>query len=157
MLKFNSSGFLFPDKQIASSIEELEQYFVKDIKSSRRKEIFDSYCNYSNDLKETCNLEVLVQWIDGSFTTKKENPNDIDLVTFLDYRIASSIQLKNFVYPKSLEIYKVDAYIVVTYPDEHKNSFLYMSDKFYWIDHFNKTRRNRKGYRHPKGFLELQY
>lgn len=159
MLKFNSSGFLIPDTRIVSSKEELEQYFVNEIKSNTRNDIFDNYSNYSLKLKEICKEESLVQWINGSFTTKKENPNDIDLVTFLDYRIISSNRnkLKNFVYPKSFELFEVDAYLIESYPNEHKKSVLYSSDKFYWIDQFTKTKRNRRGNRFPKGFLEVQF
>lgn len=159
MLKFNSSGFLIPHTKIVSSKEELEQYFVNEIKSNTRKEIFDNYYNYSLKLKEICQEKSLVQWINGSFTTKKENPNDIDLVTFLDYRIINSNRniLKDFVYPRSLELFEVDAYLIESYPNEDKKSILYSSDKFYWIDQFTKTKRNRRGNRSSKGFLEVYF
>lgn len=55
--------------------------------SVRRKELFDAFIKYNEDFKKNCNLEVLHQWVNGSYVTKKAKPGDIDLVTFLDYRI----------------------------------------------------------------------
>jgi hypothetical protein len=64
-------------------------------------------------------------------------------------------RLSDYKYPASLNHFGVDAYIVKAYPYEHKNHLLYLSDKAYWINHFNQTRRNRIGNKLPKGFLEI--
>lgn len=58
---------------------------------------------------------------------------------------------------KSLENYNVDGYIVKTYPRENRKVALYMGDWTYWMDRFDKTRRNKFGNRYPKGFLEINY
>ena len=86
MLTFNHSGLLVPDNKISSSIEELNNEFVLKIPSQRREEIFKAYVKYSEDFKKVCNLHELHQWINGSFVTKKNNPGDIDLITFIDYK-----------------------------------------------------------------------
>jgi hypothetical protein len=156
MLTFNHSGLLVPDTKIKSSIQELENEFVKKIPSSKRKEIFQAYVKYNEDFKKVCNLDELHQWINGSYVTKKNNPGDIDLVTFLDHDIVRElgIKLDDFKYPNSEIIYGVDAYIVEVYPEDHINRFIYISDKAYWMDRFTKTRRVR-GNRLSKGFLEI--
>ncbi|KAF2514633.1 DUF6932 family protein [Flavobacterium foetidum] len=158
MLTFNNSGLLVPDYKIASTILEFENEFVKKIPSIRRKEIFEAYVKYNDDFKKVCNLDVLHQWINGSFVSKKINPGDIDLVTFLDYSIVLELgsRLDDFIFPHSEEIYGVDAYIIEVYPENHANNFRYISDKAYWLDRFTKTRRIR-GNRLSKGFLEIKF
>lgn len=158
MLTFNHSGLLVPDKKISSTIEELENEFVSKISSSKRTEIFKAYVKYNEDFKKVCNLEELHQWINGSFVTKKNNPGDIDLVTFIDYETVTILgsKLDNFKYPNSETIYGVDAYIIEVYPEEHKNNIRFVSDKAYWLDRFTKTRRIR-GNKLSKGFLEIKF
>jgi signal recognition particle subunit SEC65 len=64
-------------------------------------------------------------------------------------------QLTDFKYPNSLSKFGLDAYIVVEYPREHKNYPLYIGDKIYWMDLFDKNKRNRRGVKVPKGFVEI--
>lgn len=52
----------------------------------------------------------------------------------------------------------IDAYIIKVYPVEHELYSFYQGDKSYWIDKFDKTRRNnRTGVKSSKGFLEIIY
>jgi hypothetical protein len=158
MLMFNQSGLLVPDNKINSTIEELEKEFVTNIPTIKRKEIFESFLKYNEDFKKVCNLEVLLQWINGSFVTKINNPGDIDLITFLDFEIITKLgsKLDNFKYPNSESLYGVDAYIIEMFPEGHKDRFKTISDMAYWKDRFTKTRRIR-GNRLSKGFLEILY
>ena len=98
-----------------------------------------------------------LQWIDGSFTTKEPNPNDIDLVTFIPYDFVErlGIKLQPFKYPGSIENYGIDGYIGKVYPISHEQNSLYLGDRAYWMDHFTKTKINRRGNKFPKGFLEI--
>lgn len=159
MIEFDNKGFLIPDDAIPSTLQEFEQVFVKQMPTEQRKQHFESYLNYSKELKNLCGGIELIQWIDGSFVTKKENPNDIDLVTFLDFESTKSIHhlLENFKEPLSKTVYGVDAYIVYTYSKEHKKYFFQQSDTAYWIDRFTKTRVNNKGQKFSKGFLEIKF
>ncbi len=158
MLTFNHSGFLVPDNAIISNLNEFEDEFVSKIASTKRKTLFDLYLKYSSDLKNICDADILQQWINGSYVSKKVNPGDIDLVTFLDYRLVNILgdKLKDFTFPQSEGIYGVDAYIVIMYPQNHKEYSKYVSDRLYWMDRFTKTRRIR-GNKHAKGFLELSF
>lgn len=157
MLSFDSNGLLIPDHNIQSDIEEFEKIFVADIQSVSRNDLFDNYINYSNSLKTLLNGGRFTQWIDGSFVTKKANPNDIDLVTFIDFNVAETFrnELKDYKYPFSMDIFGVDAYLVKVFPPGHRNYLLYQSDRIYWMDLFSKTARNRIGNRLKKGFLEI--
>ena len=80
ILNFDKNGCLFHGIY-ELSLDEVEETFVKD-KSQRRREIFDYYKYHITKIKETdCCLN---HWINGSFVTLKENPNDIDTLTEFD-------------------------------------------------------------------------
>ncbi|MBV7533721.1 hypothetical protein [Chitinophaga sp. sic0106] len=129
------------------------------IHSSRRQELYNNYINYSDDLKHVLEGQPLLQWIDGSYVTQKAEPNDIDLVTFIDVELIEKAgsKLNQFKYPQSLERYGVDAYLVVRYNRENRKYPLFIGDQMYWKDLFEKTSRSRTGQKHPKGFLEIIY
>src|SRR5690606_36209307 len=104
--------------------------------------LFLQYIKYCADLKTACDNIELLQWINGSFVTKKTNPKDIDLVSFVDNDIITKNRdrFSDLKYPHSLAKYGLDAYIVPTYPVGHKHYAYYASDKLYWMDKFDKTR-----------------
>lgn len=156
MLTFNQSGLLLPDNKISSSIAELEFEFVTNFDSDKRNNLFQSLLKYNNEFRKACQLTELKQWVNGSFVTKKNNPGDIDLITFLNFDKVESlgVKLNDFKYPNSEKLFGVDAYIIEVYPENHKNRNLYLSDYAYWIDRFTKTRRIR-GNKLSKGFLEI--
>ena len=87
MIQFDKHGYLFPHEIIEVSLADFEQYFVADLPDKeRRKEIFQTYLQYLSELKKIVGKEFF-QLVNGSFTTKKELPGDIDFVTFVDYQI----------------------------------------------------------------------
>lgn len=159
MLQFNQKGFLTPHTIIQSSVVELEEEFVKNIPSQLRKEIFAKYIIYCKALNEACHNKPFIQWINGSFTTKKAEPGDIDIVSFIDHSVlGNSLKLfEQFAYPNSEINYQVDAYIVPVFPERHKLHFLFISDRLDWLDRFNKTWLNRAGKRYAKDFLEINW
>ncbi|KAA5548728.1 DUF6932 family protein [Adhaeribacter rhizoryzae] len=159
MLKFNSKGLLVPNSNIKSSLSEFRTEFVTNLPYEKRQFLYDKYIQYSDKLKACCNNIELLQWIDGSFTTKISSPGDIDLVTFIDHSTFESNQqaLRDFKFPESIHQYGVDAYLVIVYPIDHKKYPLFIGDRLYWMDRFDKTRRNKAGNRLPKGFLEILY
>lgn len=91
MLHFNRSGLLIPDLNIASDFNELQSEFVDNIPTPERLAHFNAYTKYSNALKELCGNIDLIQWIDGSFVTKAPKPKDIDVVTFINVQILSTL------------------------------------------------------------------
>lgn len=158
MLIFNQTGLLVPDNGIISDLSELRDEFVVNIPSIRRSDIFTKFLKYNEDLKNVCGLTELKQWIDGSFVTKKVNPGDIDLVTFIDSEKLQEIGsiIDRFKFPNSESNYGVDAYIVEVYREDDREYSKTLSDTAYWHDRFTKTRRNRSGNRLKKGFLQIK-
>jgi hypothetical protein len=157
MLEFNTAGLLTPSSIITSTLSEFERYFAIDSPENIRRNLFDNYLNYKNELKEVCGINELKQWIDGSFVMKKARSDDIDLVSFIDFEMFESkeTELKKSVYPASTVNYGLDCYLIVTYSEGHKSHFFYKSDCAYWINQFDKTKPDRKHKRIPKGFLEI--
>ena len=82
-MQFDEFGNLTPYDLIETDLVVFEQKFIW---NEHRKNLFDEYINLIVELK---NLGVTncFQWINGSFVTKKEKPNDIDIVTFIDFRL----------------------------------------------------------------------
>ena len=157
MIEFNGRGYIIPYLNVPSTIEEFENVFVKAINSTQRVYLFDCYRQYLADLKQIIG-EGHIQWIDGGFTTRKPNPEDVDLVTFIDFKIVDqhTQALRGFIYPKSYDDYRMDAYIIKVYPAKHRYIAQYLGDKAYWFDQFDSTEPNRRGNFYPKGFLEVQ-
>ncbi len=158
MLEFNSKGLLVPNTNILSSIEELKEVFVEGISSKTRLDIFNKYLAYSDELKRLLEVKELKQWVNGSFVTKVANPKDIDLVTFVDYNLIQANEQKIEAFNNySKKDVMLDVYIVPVYPKKHPHEFYYISDVAEWMSKFDKTRRDRKGVKNNKGFLEIIY
>lgn len=63
--------------------EEIENHFLSEFTGSKtRPSLIDGLKEFLALLKG-CGIKFEV-WLDGSFTTKKEDPNDIDLVVFAE-------------------------------------------------------------------------
>ncbi len=142
MLQFNSKGLLIPETVIPSILEEFELEFVIKPDNEKRRGLFHQYQSYCDNLKTICGNISLTQWVNGSFTTKSKDPADIDLVTFIDAGIVKKNEatLRDFVYPKSMLNYQMDAYIIVIHPVDSKMHFVTNADRLYWMEHFgNKT------------------
>ena len=79
-LKYDDVGCLLPGIYDLS-LDEIEHEFVVG-KSQKRRDIFENYKCHLKEIKNTnCCLN---HWIDGSFVTLKENPDDIDTFTEFD-------------------------------------------------------------------------
>jgi len=76
----NDDGYL-PEGVYECSIDELESRFGKFQSCDIRVKLFNSLKNYIDELKSADVGKFLI--IDGSFTTIKERPSDIDLLLIL--------------------------------------------------------------------------
>lgn len=165
-LIFDWRGHIEPPRLVDLSMAELEENFVSNLtESTTRQPIFDAFKKYNADLIEMVGTP-LFQWIDGSFVTKKLNPNDIDFVTFWDYKIYEpnrDLLETRFVKDKSkitafhASYQNLDAFAVPVYPESHKRFNSYKFDYGYWFELFYKTRENRIGKAFKKGFIQLNY
>jgi hypothetical protein len=71
-------------------ISEIGNHFLKSFPSSTtRRPLIDGLSNYVNALTKV-GIPVEI-WIDGSFTTNKTDPNDIDLVIFASATLINNL------------------------------------------------------------------
>lgn len=159
MLTFDSNGLLFPYTYIPATKNDLKRYFVDAIPSDRRLENFEKYLHYSDELKQLLEINSMKQWVNGSFVTLTKNPKDIDFVTFIHYDLRKKleVELERFTAKSANYIFGVDAYLLTVFPTGHEKSFLFQSDKAYWLNKFSRTRRDHSGVKKSKGSLEIIY
>lgn len=123
--------------------------------SEQRRWLFQNYLNFVGEL-QTKVFPYFTQWLDGSFVTRKQEPKDIDVVTFLDYRVMQSKEkaIEPF-WTYNLEEFGLDSYFVPVFPPEHEKHLVYLQDFHRWKDLFSNTRPNSLGISQQKGYLEV--
>lgn len=150
MIHFDSNGNLTPHEGIVVNWSEGKAAIESTLGgTSTRKTLLENYVA----LIEYIQLEItphFVQFVNGSFTTLKAHPNDIDLVTFIDYQTfdkhSASIQ-----YCKShFHLLHLDCYFEKVYPPDHEYFIRYRTNQLYWNDLFTKNRKRQK-----KGYLKI--
>jgi hypothetical protein len=151
-MEFDENGYLKPYKVTEIDIITFEKIFVW---NDDRKNLFDEYLNYIIFLKEF-ELGNFFQWIDGSFVSKKVKPNDIDIVTFIEY------EKYDFYFKEIAKLQKqfkgLDAYFVKVFPENHPSEFIYKLDKTEWGFQFSFSRINSKtGKSSKKGFIQINF
>lgn len=154
MLQFDESGHIQPAHAHLMNLQQVEILFVDAFPTSvTRPRLFNNFLQYIDRFQDEV-FPYFEQWIDGSFVTQKLNPKDIDMVTFLDYRIwekRSDTILDSF-WSFSLENEGIDAYLVAVYPENHRHYPIYLSERALWRERFSSDRDSYK-----KGFVELQF
>ena len=152
-LEFNENGYLKNDFYEIDLLT-FEDYFVKAFPfSTTRQHLFENYLAYIEDFKRDV-FPYFEQWIDGSFITQKENPKDIDIVTFLDYKVYE-LRGEPFMdrfWSFSLEKQGIDAYIFKTYPTSHKLFPSFLEIERYYQNLFSSDRIDR-----TKGIIKLKF
>jgi hypothetical protein len=157
-LTFDTLGNLTPSEKITVDLETLKLYFVDAFpESETRKTLFDNYLRYLDAFAKEITPH-FTQWINGSFVTQKENPNDMDFVTFLDIKTYERIEPNIDKYlTTTLHDNGLDAYILQVYPTEIE---LYTSYTLFhtevWYGRFTNTRKVL-GQNKSKGFIELNF
>lgn len=157
-LEFDKNGFLIPYTKIACNLETLEHIFVENFpKSETRRILFNNYLRYIHDFKGRITRN-FTQWVNGSFISQKQNPKDIDFVTFLDYETyENKIDYLDRFWSFSLEDKGLDAYFVKIYPEEHKDFEEMEKQKMDWLELYGTTRKNQDNTILHKGFIELKF
>lgn len=158
MFQFDELGYLRPYTKLEATVEDVFQGLVHNFSASEtRQQLFENYLNYNDALLKAVKSDY-VQYINGSFTTKKINPNDIDLVSFVDYQALLENEKyveENLLNKAALNFYGIDAYLVVVYPETHPYGLRTLSDVAYWNHWFGFSKFDRRKKRSPKGFIEI--
>lgn len=105
------------------------------------------------------------QWVNGSFVTTKMNPNDVDLITVLDYESANAFNgeqlqfaqdfLSGDAVPKTK--YRSHTFVVLRCPPDHPYFPTYEASRNFWLTFWGCTRPlHESGSVVEKGILELE-
>lgn len=151
-LEFDKNGYLKPYQPIEVTLEILQYNFVEVFpNSSPRIELYNNYLRFLYSFQDNV-FTFFEQWINGSFTTQNEKPNDIDIVTFLQFDVYEKRgdKVLDQYWKFSLEEQKIDSYIIKSYPEEHPNFSAYQSERSLWKDRYGTDRDNQ-----PKGFVKI--
>ncbi len=151
MLNFDENGYLIPFEEIETDINITKSTFTF---NEHRTNIWQHFEAFILELQNMLQTPFSV-WLNGSFTTQKPLPNDLDCVVFIDFEMYEILEkeLQKF---KSLKYKKenfLDIYFVKIYPKDHKKKIFEDFDLTEWFFLFTKTRtKNIK-----KGFLKLKF
>jgi hypothetical protein len=145
-MKFDNNGYIFPYKPHKLTVHEFELIFGSD---EHRKFLLSKLFQFIGELKQITTDDV-VSWIDGSFVTQKNKPNDIDVVVFINFQYFKSKENQLTTLKERQEL--VDLYYVKVFPEDHPNCHLTKLDKLDWLHFFTTDRKNKR-----KGFIELTF
>jgi hypothetical protein len=160
MLDFDIRGNLLAVPIVKNiSVAEFRTYFVTDFEDNAiRLALFEAFNNYIADWQAHITTD-FQQWIDGSFVTTKREPNDLDVLTFIDYQDYERCKylVENQFTAIRTKVIGIDAYVIKTYPIEHPLYPIYQADYLYWLNHFGHTRLNRHKKQFQKGIIQLNF
>lgn len=157
MLQFDEHGLLKPYTRIPATLDDVAGIFAD---NELRKRLFENLIWYLEQVRDLCSGQQFVAWLNGSCLTKKQVPDDVDLVLFIDQFLVSKAeaQFQSLIATELYDRYQIDSYIVKVFHGGHARYNHYISDRTYWLHQFSKTKPNRsypKGL--SKGFLEIVF
>jgi hypothetical protein len=158
---FEENGLLPPGRHTTNTAECKAHLVVPFLHSQRRPLIFDHW------MKHRAALALLIpignQWVGGSFTTSKAEPEDVDVASFFDGPAFDALlqPVRHLVeYMTAAKVTKqfwhCDSHRVVVYPVGSPGRPFYDAAVAYWEDWWGHTREDTHGVRHPRGYLEVQ-
>jgi hypothetical protein len=158
---FEVGGLLPPGRHVTNTAECKAHLVVPFLLSHQRPKIFDGW------MKHRSALAVLIpmrkEWVGGSFTTGKAEPDDVDMASFFDGPAFDALPepVRHLVeYMTARKITKAfwhcDSHRVVEYPVGSPGRPFYEAAVAFWEDWWGHTREDMHGVRHPRGYLEVQ-
>ena len=157
-IQFNEHELITPKEIITLSLDNFERIFVKEQQEkAHRQKIFDQYLQHNEQIQKEIGA-ILFQFVNGSFTTLKAKPRDIDVVSFIDYPIYRKHEEK---ISPILEKWKIEAnidgYIAARSYPGHPH-FIYTQLNYeYWKDLFTQSKPNEKKDTFSKGLIKINF
>lgn len=149
---FDAAGNL-PAGDYAPSMTEIKAQLVERFSSKTRPLIFQGWLKLQDEALQTGASAEVDVLLNGSFTTAKTNPNDLDLVVGIPTECDTSKEFATlaplFRGKESIETYNCDAYCFPLLPENHpRYEPLTVKFREYWLKWFGTTREMT-----PKGRL----
>jgi hypothetical protein len=154
-MQFDDNGYLVPYGAIESNLNEILQEFCF---TEQRAVLYQKFVDFMAELQKLLGVGFEV-WVNGSFTSKKNVPNDIDLLVFLDYKVLKlhDKALEKYVSLEYHKTMKLDCYFLGVYPLEHKLYSRYLLDRKEWLFNWTQKKDFRTKQFNSKGFLTLTF
>jgi hypothetical protein len=166
-MNFSSLGFLTPVGPQEAEWSDLTFFFSGEpFSDSESRLLLQSNLEAFLGKFKTIYPSQFLLWVDGSFISLKPNPKDLDLVLELDwfpslsFNIAKDQQewryLMAFSKDQKSQAFvelKIDAYMIINYPEGHNRRKIYALEKAYWENFFSNDDRVKA----KKGFLKIQF
>lgn len=157
-LEFDEYGYICPATRVRIAAEDIRANFVEHPRFSQsrtRKKIFDGFSRYRSDLRDLLEHDGF-EWIGGSFTTAKLDPNDIDVVNGICIRDGDKNIGPFTVHGGSKMRYNVDGYVFPVYEkDDPQYETVTKKWALYWSLCFMRSRVHLDGKRKRRGILEV--
>lgn len=156
MVEFDKNGNPQPPGIVNINFADFKVVFVDSFNNSKtRNIIFENYENYISDFKDKITSQ-FEHWINGSYTTKKDNPNDIDLVNIVSVSEnlnSKQNEMRSFLtVGGSKDKYMVDGYFIPVYEKTDPRYQITEHWLNHWADFFGHDRLRR-----PKTLFEITY
>lgn len=147
MIKFDEQGYLTPYDVQEITLKDFEAAFATNENRLSLLVQYHAFVKHLNSL----GINNFCQWIDGSFVTKKTNPNDIDVVSFIETEVFKRNEKELLLLPKMFQ--NIDCYFVEVFLKDDKKYFITQTDTSYWFHFFQGTRKPRV----KKGFIQINF
>ena len=157
-MTFDKNGYLTPYEIIEISLDEFEEFFVLNLEDqTHRQKLFDSYQLFLDEIYDLIGNNFF-QLINGSFTTQKLKPKDIDVVTFIDYKILNRFEDEiDHLSERSKKEFNLDAFFAPHCEPGHPY-FIHAQLIFdYWKNFFSYSRKDKNGVHNPKGLFKIKF
>ena len=153
-LQFDDNGFLIPYSPVPTNLDTMRRVFVDEFPNSvSRRPIFERYEELNARLMQLI-PGGFTQWVDGSFVSRKVNPNDIDVLVFVD-NVVHKQHERTFKALRSefgTGVGRVDVRTILVYPERHRYRNYYESDRVQWLFDWSRTSTTP---RLNKGFIQI--
>ena len=154
-LNIEANGYLTPGIHQAKISEVRLRFVVQFSRSNTRSAIFEGYERYITQL--LADVSSAKQFLNGSFVSSKNDPGDIDIVTFADADMIDALpyeaqlRLEALFDAESAKAnYSCDAYFCPILPEGHPDHARTRASRKYWMGEFGYDRVDN-----PKGIIEV--
>ena len=97
-------------------------------------------------------------WLNGSFTSKKLNPNDLDILMFVETETFYSFEHQLSKIKEKYKKLSLDIYFIIKRNEQDADYFHYQSDYVEWYSLFSKTKAKKgTNTRYKKGFIQINF
>lgn len=145
-ITFNKHGNPKPYGLVDMTYERFVEIFSSLPNTKVRNDLIKLFFNFNSDLTKELTPTFWAQLIGGSYTTKKREPNDIDVVNLLDPTSFERIRnINGFVSTRnSKDMYSVDSYAVPVFEESDPRYHIFLDQINYWEKYFGRDRKNNK-------------